>query len=81
MADAPTEHWTLDKRIPLALIFTLLIQTGWFAFYMGGQSARITQVEKILDSKLEDSDRLTKLEVRLDSLRASIERIEKAVTQ
>lgn len=81
MANDGPEHWTLDKRIPLALIITIAIQTAGFAFYMGDLSARLSQTEKVLDSKTKDSDRLTRLEVQLENLRASILRIEQAVTK
>lgn len=36
MAEYPQEHWHLDKRVPIALIFTLVIQLFAFGWFMNG---------------------------------------------
>ena len=43
----PTEnHWTFDKRVPLALVFTIVVQTGCFVWWAATASASLAQVVK-----------------------------------
>ncbi len=65
MVDTNTNRgdWQIDKKIPVALIFTLLIQTAGFAFWMGQLSVRIDQLEATNLRYATNSDRLTRLEV------------------
>ena len=75
MADINTnrrEEWQIDKKVPVALIFTLLIQTAGFAFWMGQLSIRIDQLESQNLRYSTNSDRLTRLEVRIDSLTEAV---------
>ena len=39
-------HWTLDKRVPLVLIFAIVIQTGGFVWWAATTSASLAQVVK-----------------------------------
>lgn len=74
MADTNTNRgeWQIDKKIPVALIFTLLIQTAGFAFWMGQLSVRIDQLESQNLRYSTNSDRLTRLEVRIDNLTEAV---------
>lgn len=74
------EHWTLDKRIPLALIFAIVLQTSGFAFWVGTLSTRVEQLEAAVTRRAADPDRITRLEVRLETVLESVKRIERAVT-
>jgi len=69
-------HWSVDKRIPLALILTLLLQTGGFAFWMGQLTTRLAQVEKTVDAGATNGDRLTRVEVKLETINSAINRVE-----
>lgn len=62
------DTWKIDKKIPIALIITLLIQTAGFAFWMGQLSVRIDQLEAQGLRDTANSDRLTRLEVRIENL-------------
>ena len=37
------KHWSLDRRVPLALIWTILAQTGLAVWWARGQQASIEQ--------------------------------------
>ena len=69
----------LDIKLILAFVITIGTQTATVAWFMGGQENRLAQVEKVLDSRLQDADRLTKLEVQLLNIRESLARIEKNI--
>ena len=68
--------WHLDKRIPVALIITLGLQTAGVFFWMGQLSVRIDQLENRALSAATNSDRLTRLEVQLEQVGATLERID-----
>jgi len=71
--------WQIDKKIPVALIFTLLIQTAGFAFWMGQLSVRIDQLETTNLRYTTNSDRLTRLEVRIDNLTEDVQDLARVV--
>lgn len=71
-------HWTLDKRIPLAFILAIVIQTGgaiwWFsglASTVNQQGARIVTVEN-----QRAGERLAVLESTIGDVRGQLNRIE-----
>ena len=68
MAEREENGWAIDKKIPVALIITLLVQTAGFAFWVGQLSVRIDQLEVQSQRYLTNGDRLTRLEVRIDNL-------------
>ena len=38
-------HWHLDRRIPVGIIFTIALQTLVFAYFLGNLENRVTQIE------------------------------------
>ena len=46
--DRPEVHWTIDRRIPLALITTLLVQFGGFVWWFSSVESRLTVKEQRL---------------------------------
>ena len=46
--DPPDLHWTIDRRIPLALITTLLVQFGGFVWWFSSVESRLTVKEQRL---------------------------------
>jgi len=74
--DPASGGWHLDKRIPVALIVTLALQTAGVFFWMGQLSVRIDQLESQVLRSATNSDRLTRLEVQLEQVTQSLDRIE-----
>jgi hypothetical protein len=75
VVDAKANTWHLDKRVPIALIFALLVQTGGIFWWGGGldkqvaeQERRITKLESV-DDQL--TDEMRRIEGRLSSLEAN----------
>lgn len=71
-------HWTVDKRVPLALIVTLVVQTAgivWWASSMAStvaqQGQRIVAVEQV-----RAGERLAVLESNIGDVRGQLNRIE-----
>lgn len=74
--DPAAGGWHLDKRIPVALIVTLGLQTAGVFFWMGQLSVRIDQLENQVLRAATNSDRLTRLEVQLEQMGMTLNRID-----
>jgi Tfp pilus assembly protein PilO len=49
------KRWHLDKRVPIAIIVTLLAQAAWFASYITRLEARINYTEAwMVEQRLRD---------------------------
>lgn len=48
MSDIPDskQHWTVDKRIPLALVITIVLQTGGLVWWAATISSRVAVLEQ-----------------------------------
>lgn len=68
--------WHLDRRVPLALIVTIVLQTGGLIWWASQLSARVDTLERQQTISEPQRDRLTRVEVRIDSIADSINRIE-----
>jgi len=58
-------HWSIDRRIPLALITSLLVQFGGFVWWFSSVESRLTVKEQ----------RLARVEQRLDEDQRAISAI------
>ncbi len=58
--------WHLDKRVPIALIITLLIQAGGAVWWAATTSGRISAIEQLVSSSI--TGRLNRIEDKLDRL-------------
>lgn len=45
-APSPADHWTVDKRIPLAFVIAILIQTAGAVWWASAISARVASLEE-----------------------------------
>jgi len=61
-------HWQVDRRIPLALIITIVLQTGGIVWWASGLTYRVEQLERQAADAKPQADRLTRVEVRLDNV-------------
>ncbi len=70
-------EWHLDKRVPIALIFAIAVQTGAGLIWAGAAGERIRQLEEqaLLTSNL--TERLVRVEEQIGFARESLERIER----
>lgn len=66
----------LDKRVPVALIVTLVVQTAGLGFWLGQISTRLTTVEITLADDAENAERLARVEAQSESMKAQLARIE-----
>ena len=67
-ASESSPHWQVDRRIPLALIFTIAVQTCGIVWWASGLTSRVESLERQVAAAKPQGDRLTRVEVRLDNV-------------
>lgn len=75
------EHWHLDKRVPMALIFAIVLQTAgafWWASKVDATQAamdkRLEKIENFIQSRSSTDSRIVALEIHLQNIKAAQER-------
>lgn len=58
-------HWTLDKRVPVAALLAVIIQTGVMVWWAAGVEARIGALEAGQDKTI--ISRLVAVETKIDA--------------
>lgn len=77
---AQREQWHLDKRVPIGIIFALVVQT--ITFFVIATSwkttvdGRLGRLEEIVSDNKSQGDRIIILEQQLTFIAASLKRIE-----
>jgi hypothetical protein len=69
-------RWHLEKGIPAALIFALLVQTFAIGVWVSSTNSRLDVVERAIDQKADMSDRLVRVEEGNKTIAQSLARIE-----
>lgn len=72
-------RWHLDRRVPLALILTIVIQTAGLVWWASSLSERVNSLERTRDMTAPQADRLTRVEVKVESIQQGVERIERLI--
>jgi hypothetical protein len=86
MTDADREYesnWHLDKKVPIAMILAIAMQTGGFVWF----SARLDQRVEVLERSETraaivapaQADRLTRVEVKIENVERGVTRIENLI--
>jgi hypothetical protein len=73
------KHWSVDKRVPLALIVTIIAQTGGLVWWASSLSERVNVLEKRAEQTAPQAERLTRVEVRLESVQEGITEIKRLI--
>lgn len=74
-------QWRVDKHIPLALILTILFQTAGATWWASGLSARVDFLEKQATLSAPMSDRITRLETKIEAINESLSEIKALLRQ
>ena len=83
-------HWTLDRRVPVAIIFAILLQSAgaiwWAASIQGrvanneGNIARLTDNSEVMRAAVhEQAVQLGRIEEQINGARADIGRVVRAL--
>ena len=61
-------EWHLDKKVPLALIVTLLVQSGTFIWWAAKADNRLDVLERTSAISAPQIERIVKIETKMDSI-------------
>jgi len=75
------EPWSVDRRIPVALIVTLIVQTVGILYWAAGLEHRVTTVENWIETNQATQTRLVRVEERLISVREGLDDLKQVVLQ
>ena len=72
-------HWHLDRKVPLALIFAILVQTATAFWWASGINAAMTSAQRDIAELRTNPDRITRLETKLEALNDTLRDLKVAV--
>ena len=79
MADRQDDrHWHLDRRVPVALIVTIVMQTIGIVWWAASISARVDVLEARLRDTRHNQNRIVRLEANQNAVYQRLDRIEAA---
>lgn len=68
--------WRIDRHVPVALVLTIVLQTGAALLWTGAAAERLTALETRSARTDEVVERTARLEEQSKAMRAALERIE-----
>jgi Tfp pilus assembly protein PilO len=80
--DSPKEtrdSWHLDKRVPIAFIITILIQSGFGFWWAASTTEKVSILKERMDAISPQAERLARVEVSLEDIRMSLLEIKQAL--
>lgn len=73
--DKSDSNWHLDRKVPVAIIVALMMQTAGVVWWGATASERLNALERKVDLAAPQADRLTKVETRLEAVQDGISEI------
>jgi len=70
---------TYDRRISLAVVFAIFVQTAGALVWAGSASERLSAVEEEVHAGRDVAERLARLEAELEAVRHQLDRIERKI--
>lgn len=68
----PSTHWVLDKRIPLAVVVTIILQTAGMVWWAANLSNRVSNLEQTSTNERDRGDRLIRLETQQEAVKETL---------
>ncbi len=75
MSAIPEEqrHWTVDKRVPIALIVTIIIQSAGIIWWASELSSRVASLEEYRGTTVSFDSRIVRLETNAENIRQALQ--------
>lgn len=77
--DPASKHWTVDKRVPLAMIFTVAVQTFAGIWWLSGLSSRVGYLETQYAALAPQGGQIIRLQTQLEGIDRNILEIKNAL--
>jgi hypothetical protein len=75
VSDSEDRQWHLDKRVPLALIMTIIGQTIVAAWGASNLWTRVGELERQMQTAAPQFERIIRLETKVDGITGSLSEI------
>lgn len=69
-------QWHLDRKVPIAMIMAIAAHFAGFVWMAAKFDARIEAVERQMITSAPHSDRITRMEVKVENIERGVTRIE-----
>lgn len=69
------QHWSVDRKVPLALIFAIFMQTAGAFWWAGKVDSRLTYLEATNENTEKAIKELTEIKIHMQYQRESLEEI------
>lgn len=73
--DESDTKWHLDRKVPVSIIITILIQTGGVMWWAASANERLNSLEQKMVMLAPQGDRLTRVEVNIETIKDSLTEI------
>lgn len=73
--DTSDSSWHLDRKVPVAIILALGLQTAGVVWWGATAAERLNALERKVELAAPQADRLTKVETRLEAVQDGISEI------
>jgi hypothetical protein len=73
-------NWHLDKKVPIALILAMAMQTAGVVWWGATTSERLSALERKADAVAPQAERLARVETKLESVQTGIAEIKSILT-
>lgn len=70
--DPATGSWHLDRRVPVALIVTIVLQTGGIIWWAAGINARVDHLEKQFSGTITYGEKIIRLEENVIGIKEGV---------
>jgi len=74
MIEQPSNHWHLDKRVPIALIVVIMLQTVTLGVWVGSVQERVARNERDIEAGSSTGERLARVETLLETILRRLDR-------
>jgi hypothetical protein len=75
------EHWAIERKIPIALLTALAIQTGVWIWQSAAAWARLEQLEKKVEAMAPQGERIVRVDTKTDLVIAALAEVKDILRQ
>lgn len=73
--------WHLDKKVPIAMIVTIAMQTAGFVWWAASLSERVNTLERDALRSAPYAERIVRLETKMESIADGIQEIKRLLSK
>lgn len=74
--DPASVRWHLDRRVPVVIVVTLMLQAAGSVWWASDMSARVSALESAIVANNQDRERLVRVETTVQSIDLRLARME-----